>query len=77
MAREPLHWDRPFHTVRSGCFRDGDVAWFPEGYLNACYNCVDRWAYQDPDKKTFHLCIVNLVIGTLYCAKQVSIYNAT
>lgn len=23
----------------------------------------------DPDKKLFHLCIVNLVIGTLYCAK--------
>ena len=26
-------------------------------------------AYEDPDKKVFHLCIVNLVIGTLYCAK--------
>ena len=26
-------------------------------------------AYEDPDKKTYHLCIVNLVIGTLYCAK--------
>lgn len=26
-------------------------------------------AYQDPDRKVFHLCIVNLVIGTLYCAK--------
>lgn len=24
---------------------------------------------EDPDKKLFHLCIVNLVIGTLYCAK--------
>jgi hypothetical protein len=24
---------------------------------------------QDPDKQFFHLCIVNLVIGTLYCAK--------
>ena len=23
----------------------------------------------DPDKQTFHLCIINLVIGTLYCAK--------
>ncbi|XP_034568212.1 tetratricopeptide repeat protein 30A [Notolabrus celidotus] len=23
----------------------------------------------DPDKKVFHLCIVNLVIGALYCAK--------
>jgi tetratricopeptide repeat protein 30 len=26
-------------------------------------------SYQDPNKQTFHLCIVNLVIGTLYCAK--------
>ncbi|CAH8524252.1 unnamed protein product [Dicrocoelium dendriticum] len=25
--------------------------------------------YEDPDRKVFHLCIVNLVIGTLYCAK--------
>jgi tetratricopeptide repeat protein 30 len=29
----------------------------------------DQVAYQDPDKPAFHLCIVNLVIGTLYCAK--------
>ncbi|XP_041363711.1 tetratricopeptide repeat protein 30A-like [Gigantopelta aegis] len=29
----------------------------------------ERVAYQDPDKKIYHLCIVNLVIGTLYCAK--------
>ncbi|PAA57823.1 hypothetical protein BOX15_Mlig000704g1, partial [Macrostomum lignano] len=26
-------------------------------------------AYEDPDKKIFHSCIVNLVIGTLYCSK--------
>lgn len=29
----------------------------------------ERAAYTDPDKQSFHLCIVNLVIGTLYCAK--------
>eukprot|EP01135_Chromosphaera_perkinsii_P005615 Nk52_evm29s355 gene=Nk52_evmTU29s355 len=29
----------------------------------------ERAAYEDPDKKVYHLCIVNLVIGTLYCAK--------
>ena len=23
----------------------------------------------NPDKQCFHLCIINLVIGTLYCAK--------
>lgn len=29
----------------------------------------EKMAYSDPDKQFFHLCIVNLVIGTLYCAK--------
>ncbi|KAI9339947.1 hypothetical protein BDR26DRAFT_861866 [Obelidium mucronatum] len=29
----------------------------------------ERVAYEDPQKRTYHLCIVNLVIGTLYCAK--------
>ena len=50
MAKETLHWDRPFHTVRSGSFENGDIVWFPEGGLNASYNCVDRWAYKHPDK---------------------------
>lgn len=25
---------------------------------------------QEPEKKVYHLCIVKLVIGTLYCSKQ-------
>ncbi len=50
MAKETLHWDRPFHTVRSGSFENGDIVWFPEGGLNASYNCVDRWAFKHPDK---------------------------
>ncbi|XP_049785625.1 tetratricopeptide repeat protein 30A isoform X1 [Schistocerca cancellata] len=29
----------------------------------------EQLSFEDPDKKIFHLCIVNLVIGTLYCAK--------
>ncbi|XP_061568286.1 intraflagellar transport protein 70A [Cololabis saira] len=29
----------------------------------------EQVSYDNPDKKVFHLCIVNLVIGTLYCAK--------
>merc|ERR1712188_65220 len=29
----------------------------------------ERLSYTEPDKQCFHLCIVNLVIGTLYCAK--------
>jgi hypothetical protein len=29
----------------------------------------ERLTFTDPDKQCFHLCIVNLVIGTLYCSK--------
>ncbi|GAB1599298.1 tetratricopeptide repeat protein 30A-like isoform X1 [Argonauta hians] len=29
----------------------------------------EKLAHTDPDKKIYHLCIVNMVIGTLYCAK--------
>ena len=30
----------------------------------------EQMSYDDPDRKVFHLCIVNIVIGTLYCAKS-------
>lgn len=30
----------------------------------------ERAHYEEQDKQCLHLCIVNLVIGTLYCAKQ-------
>lgn len=49
-ARELLTWQRDFETVRSGSLVNGDVAWFPEGQLNAAYNCVDRHAFKDPNK---------------------------
>lgn len=26
----------------SGSFQEGDIAWFLDGKLNACYNCIDR-----------------------------------
>jgi len=29
----------------------------------------DRVGVEDPTKPLYHLCIVNLVIGTLYCSK--------
>ncbi|KAF8420301.1 hypothetical protein L210DRAFT_3510512, partial [Boletus edulis BED1] len=37
VARETLHWHTPFHSVRVGGFETGDIAWFPEGGLNASY----------------------------------------
>ena len=50
MARELLTWDQDFTTVSSGSLTNGDVAWFNEGRLNASYNCVDRWAFKNPEK---------------------------
>ncbi|KAF2905865.1 hypothetical protein ILUMI_00306 [Ignelater luminosus] len=29
----------------------------------------DQIGFEEPEKKCFHLCIINLVIGTLYCSK--------
>ncbi|ODV88653.1 hypothetical protein CANCADRAFT_3299 [Tortispora caseinolytica NRRL Y-17796] len=50
IARDLLHWDRDFETVSHGDFANGDIAFFPEGRLNACYNAVDRHAHKNPDK---------------------------
>jgi acetyl-CoA synthetase len=38
-----LDWIRPYTRVKDASF-DGDVriAWYEDGTLNACYNCVDR-----------------------------------
>ena len=43
-AKELLDWFRPYSTVSQGSFEEGDIAWFVEGQLNVCYNCVDRHA---------------------------------
>ncbi|KAG8835825.1 acetyl-CoA synthetase [Serendipita sp. 399] len=48
-AKEMLYWSRPFESVRAGSFKNGDIVWFPEGGINASYNCVDRWAHKNPD----------------------------
>lgn len=55
-ARKLLKWDRDFDVARFPAdpkddFKDGDLpAWFVGGQLNACYNAVDRWAFETPDK---------------------------
>jgi len=41
-ARELLHWFRDFDAVQTGSFETGDIAWFLNGKLNLCTNCVDR-----------------------------------
>ena len=52
-ALDMLYWNRPFTTVRAGGFKDGDIVWFPEGGLNASYNCLDRWAHKKPDAVSY------------------------
>ena len=37
-----IDWISPFTKVSSGDFENGDIKWFQDGKLNACYNCVDR-----------------------------------
>ncbi|KAJ7760302.1 acetyl-CoA synthetase, partial [Mycena maculata] len=48
-AKEMLTWIHPPSMVRAGAFATGDIAWFPDGTLNAAYNCVDRHAFARPD----------------------------
>ncbi|KAJ1946450.1 acetyl-coenzyme A synthetase 2, partial [Linderina pennispora] len=53
VANELITWDKPFTRVSQGSLKDGDMAWFPDGQLNISYNCVDRWALQDPERVAF------------------------
>ncbi|KAH8584877.1 acetyl-coenzyme A synthetase [Cryptosporidium sp. chipmunk genotype I] len=50
MARKELRWLRDFTKVKSSgtCLQDS-LAWFLNGKLNACDNCVDRWAEAQPN----------------------------
>ena len=60
-AASILDWMSPFDTVKNVDMRNGRIAWFEGGQLNACVNCVDRhladqsdrvaliWEGDDPD----------------------------
>jgi len=37
-----LDWITPPDKTFEGNFSKGDISWFADGKLNACYNCVDR-----------------------------------
>ncbi|KAF3911384.1 hypothetical protein ABW20_dc0101754 [Dactylellina cionopaga] len=54
LAKDLLQWDAPFSTVVHGSMNFGDVSWFPEGRLNASVNCVDRWAFKDPERPAIY-----------------------
>eukprot|EP00698_Gefionella_okellyi_P013175 TRINITY_DN3593_c0_g1_i1.p1 TRINITY_DN3593_c0_g1~~TRINITY_DN3593_c0_g1_i1.p1 ORF type:complete len:652 (-),score=155.31 TRINITY_DN3593_c0_g1_i1:214-2169(-) len=40
-----------------------------EDLMKHIESAEEQQAYEEPGKQSYHLCIVNLVIGTLYCAK--------
>ena len=48
-AKKNIDWSAPFDTVQAGSFEKGDIAWFLNGKLNVCFNCVDRWVKYKPD----------------------------
>jgi tetratricopeptide repeat protein 30 len=41
-----------------------------EDIMRALEHEEEKAGYDDPTKNVYHLCIVNLVIGTLYCSKS-------
>ena len=41
-GRQFISWSAPWDSVTQGDFNTLDMAWFINGKLNACYNCVDR-----------------------------------
>lgn len=49
-AKKQLDWFQPFNKVSSGSFEEGDIKWFLNGKMNACYNCVDRHLETKADK---------------------------
>lgn len=54
-AREHLTWFKDFDMTfipdpKTGLPSFENIGWFINGQLNACYNCVDRHAFDTPDK---------------------------
>ena len=49
-----IDWINPWQTVSSGSFKEGNIKWFEEGELNACYNCVDRHLQKHADKVAYY-----------------------
>jgi hypothetical protein len=53
----------------AGGFETGDIVWFPEGGLNAPYNCVDCWAFKHPNNVNTTL----LIYSQPYAVHQITI----
>jgi acetyl-CoA synthetase len=50
-----VEWIRPFTKVKNVSFQDPvHIAWFEDGILNACYNCVDRHLKDKANKIAYY-----------------------
>ena len=49
-ANQYLTWYKPWNSVLTGNFKQGNIRWFDGGKLNVCYNCIDRHLEQHGDK---------------------------
>merc|ERR1719284_834253 len=61
MSKSMISWDKEFTVTANNDLAAGRVEWFPDGKLNASYNCIDRhlptkgdqtafiWEGDDPD----------------------------
>ena len=45
-----LDWHRPPTIMGNWQWDPVDIKWFEDGILNASWNCLDRWAQQDPQR---------------------------
>ena len=47
-----IDWIKPYSKIKDIKYSNKDVSirWFYDGTLNACYNCVDRYAIKHPNK---------------------------
>lgn len=49
-AQKYISWFSPFTSVMEGTLDLGDVNWFANGKLNACYNCIDKHVSEKGDQ---------------------------
>nr|XP_006638907.1 PREDICTED: acetyl-coenzyme A synthetase 2-like, mitochondrial [Lepisosteus oculatus] len=50
VAKEKLHWSKPFSRVSDCDITQGRISWFLEGQLNVSVNCLDPHAQTSPDR---------------------------
>ncbi|KAG8036907.1 hypothetical protein G9C98_004229 [Cotesia typhae] len=67
MAQAKIYWELENYVQVEKIFRMS--ADFSEELMKKIEKEEETVAFEEQDKKLFHLCIVNMVIGTLYCAK--------